>query len=157
MTERFEKFSFAISELYHYLHKITHNEMEEYGLKGPHAIYFFILSHNKDGLTCAEISEASFRDKADVSRAITLFEKKGLVTKKGGTNSSYRAKIVLTKEGYAAATKLRERAKIVTDAVGNGLTDENRSILYEGLEIIASNMRELCSDRITENTKTDSL
>jgi len=157
LTERFEKFSFAISELYHYLHKITHDEMEEYGLKGPHAIYFFVLSHNKEGLTCAEISEASFRDKADVSRAMTLFEKKGLVTKKGGTNSSYRAKIVLTKDGFTAATKLRERAKVVTDAVGNGLDDENRSILYEGLEIIASNMRGICSEKLTGNTKTDSL
>ena len=148
MTERFEKFSFAISELYHYLHKITHTEMEEYGLKGPHAIYFFVLARHKEGMTCSELSEASFRDKADVSRAMTLFEKKGLVKKEGGTQNSYRAKILLTEEGMEAAKKLHKRAKVVVGAVGAGLTEENRTILYDSLELLASNMREICKDKI---------
>ena len=38
MIERFERFSFAISEISRYWHKITATEMEKYGLKGaqPH-------------------------------------------------------------------------------------------------------------------------
>lgn len=149
MTDSFEKFSFAISELYHYLHKITREEMEEYGLSGPHAIYFFILSRHKNGLTSAKLAEASFRNKADVSRAITLLEKKGLVKKEGGTSNSYRAKILLTSEGELAAKKLRERAEIVAGEVGNGLTAEKRTALYDALEIIASNMREIFNDKIS--------
>ena len=148
MTDRFEKFSFAISELYHYLHKITRDEMEKYGLSGPHAIYFFVLSRYETGLTCRSISEASFRNKADVSRAMTLFEKKGLVKKEGGATNSYRAKITLTDKGKTAAKKLRERAAIVTEAVGNGLTEENRKVLYNSLELIALNMRQICNDKI---------
>ncbi len=144
MTERFERFSLAISELYYYLHKITRDEVKEYGLSGPHAIYLFILYRHKKGLTSAELSEATFKNKADVSRAVSLLEKKGLVTRKGGAKNSYRAKITLTDSGIAAAEKLRDRAKVVTDKISKDLTKENREILYTGLESIAKNMREIC-------------
>ena len=144
MTERFERFSLAISELYYYLHKITRDEMEEYGLSGPHAIYLFVLYRHKSGLTSAELSEATFKNKADVSRAVTLLEKKGLVTRKGGAKNSYRAKITLTACGVSAAEKLRDRARVVTGEISKDITDENRQILYKGLESIAKNMREIC-------------
>lgn len=144
IIERFEKFSLSIAELYHFLHKITRAEMEEYGLNGPHAIYFFILYRFPNGLTCSEISELSFRNKSDVSRAIATFEKKGLVFKKGGAQNSYRAKIALTALGIAAAERLRERAKVVVDVVSNGVSDENREILYDSLGKIADNMRNVC-------------
>ena len=147
MAERFEKFSLAISELYQYLHKITREEMEEYGLNGPHAIYFFILARHENGLTCSELSEASFRDKADVSRAMALFEKKGLVKKVAGKAGGYRAKIVLTEIGMDAARKLRERAIIVSDLVDKGMTDQRRDALYSTLALLALNMREICNDK----------
>ena len=76
-----------------------------------------------------------------------LFEKKGLIIKEGGTANSYRAKNILTEEGLAAAKKLRERAEIVTNCVSGTLSQERRKILYETLELIASNMREICSDK----------
>ena len=144
MVERFEKFSLSIAELYHFLHKITRVEMEEYGLGGPHAIYFFILYRYPDGITGAEISEYTFRNKSDVSRAIATLEKKGLVTKKGEKTNRYRAKIALTPLGIEAAEKLRERAKIVISAVSDGISDENRATLYESLYIISANMRKIC-------------
>ena len=150
MIDRFEKFSLSISELYYYLHKITRDEMEEYGLNGPHAIYFFILYRHKDGLTCAELSEKSFRNKSDVSRAMTLFEEKGLAVKKGGTKN-YRAKISLTEKGVLAAEKLRERAKVLTELISSGVSEKEREILYSSLDIIASNMSEICDSKELEN------
>ncbi len=144
MTERFEQFSLTISELYYFLHRITRDEMEKYGLSGPHAIYFFILSRHKKGITAAELSDISFKNKADVSRAITLFEKKGLVKRNNSTKNSYRAKITLTEEGALLSEKLRIRAKIVTEGVDKGLSDEKRAELYDALGIIASNMKKFC-------------
>jgi len=153
VADNFERFSLAISELYHYLHKITRDEMEEYGLGGPHAIYFFILLRHKEGMTSAELSEASFRNKADVSRAVAFLEKKGLVVKKDDAHNNYRAKITLTDKGIDAATKLRKRAKIVNELVSNGLTEEKRDILYEALGLISSNMKEVCNEKGSEHTK----
>lgn len=143
MIDRFEKFSFAISELHRYLNKITADEMERYGLKGPHAIYLFVLYRYDEGITESELSELCFKNKADVSRVIGSFEKKGLIVKKGGTKNNYRAQIMLTEDGIKAANALQERAHVLIDRVGSGITDENRNILYETLGLIASNMRDM--------------
>ena len=148
MADNFEKFSLALSEADHYLHKITRDEMEEYGLSGSHAIYFFILLRHSEGMTCAELSEAAFKNKADVSRTVTLFEKKGLLIKKGDTRNNYRAKIFLTPTGLNAAKKLRERAAVVADAVSFGLTEEKRKVFYEVLNLLSTNMKNVCNEKV---------
>ena len=43
MIARFEKFSYAISELSRCWHKIAADEMKQYDLKGPYAVYFTTL------------------------------------------------------------------------------------------------------------------
>jgi len=146
MIDRFEKFAFAISVLHNYLHKITRDEMQTHDLKGPHAIYFFVLYRHPEGITAADLSEECFRNKADVSRAMNIFEAKGLVTRSGGASGGYRAPIVLTERGRLAAEHLRERARVVIQQVGEGLTEENRAIFYESMDIIAGNMRTLCDE-----------
>ena len=143
MIDRFEKFTFAISELHNYLHKITRDEMADYDLKGPHAIYFFVLYRHPEGITAAELSEACFRNKADVSRAMTVFEEKGFVVR-GNLASGYRAPIALTEKGRHAAERLRARAEVVVNQVGASLTDEQRAVFYESMERIAANMRSIC-------------
>ncbi len=146
MVERFEQFSYAISELHRYLNKITRDELEQYGLKGPHAIYLFVLYRYKNGITGTELSEFCFKNKADVSRAMSVFEEKGLIIRKGGTKNSYRAQILLTESGKHVAEALHERAKVVIGEISAGLSDERRHILYDSLELIATNMRSMLSE-----------
>ena len=38
MIHRFERFSFAISEISHYWHKLTSDEMEKHGLKAEECV-----------------------------------------------------------------------------------------------------------------------
>lgn len=141
MVERFEQFSYAISELHRYLNKITRDELEKYGLKGPHAIYLFVLYRYENGITGTELSELCFKNKADVSRAMSVFEEKGLMMRKGGAKNSYRAQIMLTESGKRVAEALHERAKVVIGEISAGLSEEKRHILYDSLELIATNMR----------------
>ena len=141
MVERFEKFSYAISELHSYLNRITGDEMERYGLKGSSAIYLFVLSRYENGITGAELSDLCFKNKSDVSRAMSSFEEKGLITKKGGAKNSYRAQITLTEAGKRVADALHERAKVVIGRISAGLSDEKRHVLYDSLELIAANMK----------------
>lgn len=143
MENRFERFSFAISEISRYWHRLTSEEMEKYGLKGTHAVYLTTLFHNPDGLTAPQICEASGRDKADVSRMMSIMEKKGLVTKESVNRNLYRAVFKLTDAGREAAQFVRERASIAVEIAGRDLTDEKRAVFYESLETIAVNLREL--------------
>ncbi|MBQ7836648.1 MAG: MarR family transcriptional regulator [Clostridia bacterium] len=150
MLSRFERFSVSISELSRYLHKISADEMEKYGLKGPYAIYLLTMHRYSEGITATELSERCDRNKADVSRAVTAMEEKGLVYRKG---ASYRARLILTPEGEKAAHHVGERARLAVEMGGKGLTDREREIFYTAMETIADNLRAMSKDGMPEYTK----
>lgn len=148
MTDRFERFTFAISEIYHHWHKIAAGEMEKYGLKGPHAVYLVTLFNYKEGITAARLSELCGKDKSDVSRMISTMEKQGLVSKSGTNN--YRAVLTLTEKGLEAAEYVRQKAKKAVDIAGAGITDQHREILYSTLESIAGSLQKLSLEGLPE-------
>ncbi len=143
MVSRFEKFTYAISEINRYWHKIASEEMSKYGLKGPFAMYLTVLYRNHDGVTSVQLGELCDKNKADVSRAVAVLEEKGLVTRKTHNNSLYRAKIILTKEGVTAAEQVQKAAVRAVEKGGNGLSKEQRDIFYTVLENIASNLKQV--------------
>ena len=79
MVDRFEAFTYMISEVSQYWNKIAALEMKKYGLKGLYALYLVTLSRHSDGITAAELSEISNKDKAEISRAVSVLEKNNLV------------------------------------------------------------------------------
>ena len=72
--ERFERFSFAISEISRYWHKLTAEEMEKYGLKGTHSVYLLTMYRYPDGITATQLCELCSKDKSDVSRMMSIME-----------------------------------------------------------------------------------
>lgn len=143
MIERFERFSCAISDISRYWHKIAADEMEKHGLKGPHAIYLTTMYRYPGGITAVGICELCGKDKADVSRMMTIMEKKGLVTREGSNRSQYRAKLKLTEEGRAAAEQVSKRAALAVKIAGDGISNEDREVFYNTLELIATNLMEI--------------
>ena len=140
MIDRFEKFSVAISDLSRYWHKIAADEMEQYGLKGPYAVYFTTLYRYSEGITGAKLGELCSRDKADVSRAVALLAQKGLLKKEG---SHYRALLKLSPKGMELAEKINHKAAEAVSCGGRGLSEEKRENFYEALQVIAENLRAL--------------
>ncbi len=146
MIDRFERFSYAISEISRYWHKIAADEMEQHGLKGSHAVYLSTLQRYPDGITAARLCELCSKDKADVSRMIAIMEKNGLVIKEGTGKGLYRARLMLTDKGKAAADHVRERASKAVALAGAGISEEHRTILYDALESIAANLRTITEE-----------
>ena len=72
-------FSFEIFEITRCWHKLASEEMSKYGLKGPHATYLMALLKYENGITAPQICELCGKDKADVSRMMSIMGKKGLV------------------------------------------------------------------------------
>ena len=150
MVDRFQRFSFAISEISNYWHKLASEEMAKYGLKGPHSVYLLTIYRYPEGVTAPQIGELCGRDKSDVSRMMSIMEKKGLVTKEGTHPNLYRGVFRLTEEGRRAAEHVRQRASLAVELAGKDLTDKNRDIFYEALESIASNLKELSKEGLPE-------
>ena len=130
MLDRFERFSFAISEISRCWRKLASEEMLKYGLKSPHATYLTTMYKYPNGLA--------------------ILEEKGLVEKQSVDGSMYRGILVLTDEGKAAAEHVYKRASLAVDMAGKDLTDETRAIFYKALESIVSNLRELSRKGIPE-------
>ncbi len=143
MVDRFERFSIAISDISRYWHKLAADVMEKQGLKGPYAVYFTTLFRQESGLTAAKLAELCSRDKSDVSRAMSLLEKKGLVEKSNVGSNNYRAPLKLTEQGKKIAALINQKAMAAVENGGKGLSDQDREIFYNALELICANLQKL--------------
>ncbi len=148
MVERFEQFSFAVSAICRYIQKIEREEMERYGYRGAYAQYLVTLNRYPEGLTAAELCEACDRDKAAISRISGEMEEKGLIFRELRANSLYRAKLKLTDEGKKAASFVCERASVAVSATGGEISDDDRKILYNSLELIMKKLQIISKEGI---------
>ncbi|MDO5545726.1 MAG: MarR family transcriptional regulator [Eubacteriales bacterium] len=146
MLDRFEKFSLAIAEINRCWHKIAGEELSKYALKASHVTYLLTLYRNPEGLTAPKLAELCDRDKADVSRMLSILETKGLVTKDGVGGNRYRGCLRLTPEGQAVAEELSRRAELAVEQAGAGLTERERMIFYAALDTITKNLRRICQE-----------
>ena len=150
MIERFERFSVAISEISRHWHKLTTDEMEKHGLKGPHAVYLMTLAKHPEGLTAPQLCQVCAKDKADVSRMMSIMEEKGLVKKEGIYQNLYKGVFILTEKGVNAAKQVGKRATLAVELAGKDMDDESRAIFYDGLESIAKNLCILSKEGIPD-------
>ncbi len=150
MLDRFARFSLAIFEIDRCWHKLAAEEMANYGLNSPHAVYLNTLYQYDEGITAARLSELCCKNKADVSRMISILEKKGLVERQATGGSMYRARLRLTEEGRRAAQHVRKRAALGVELAGAGLSQEDRENFYNVLERITANLQTLCQDGLPE-------
>lgn len=146
MVDRFERFSRGVSELSKYWHKIAADEMEKYGLKGIHSVYLITMDKYPDGLTASDLCKLCGRDKADVSRMMSIMEKNGLVSKEGVSGGAYKGAFRLTDEGKKAADFVRERACLAVCHAGINVSDEKREIFYEVLDSFSENLKKLSEE-----------
>ena len=86
------------------------------------------------------------KDKADVSRMMSIMEKKGLVVKESVGKNMYRGLLKLTEKGRQAAETVRARVSLAVDLAGKGLSNEDRENFYKSLELISNNLRTLSEE-----------
>lgn len=146
MLGRFETFTFAISEISQCWNKIASEEMKAYNLKGAYAIYLVALYRNSEGITAAKLCEMCNKDKAEISRAVSLMEERELIKREKVGANGYRAKIMLSDKGMKAAKQVKERVAVAVNEGGRGLTDDERNIFYHALEIIAANLKTITKE-----------
>lgn len=153
MLDRFERFSFSIFEITRHWHKITSDEMEKYGLKGTHCVYLLAMHQHPEGITATQLGEICGRDKADVSRMVSIMEQKGLVIREAVAKNLYRGLLKLTEEGMAAADFVCQRVKVAVELASKGLDDMRRNLFYDALDLISGNLRQISEDGLPETAE----
>ncbi len=132
--------------------RIATEEMKQYGLRGAYALYLMIIGSSEEPITAARLAELCRRDKADISRAVSTFQKKGILEPHG--QARYRASLVLTEEGKALTEQISGRAAEVLQQAGQGISAEMRDNMYQCLDIVARNMQKISengSERKADN------
>ena len=150
MLDRFSRFSLAIAEIDRCWHKLAAEEMAKYDLNSAHAVYLNTLSRFEEGITAAKLGELCCKNKGDVSRMVSILEKKGLVRKEAVGGNLYRARLVLTEEGKLAAAHVNNRAAVAVELAGAGLTDGDREVFYRCLEQITANLQTLSKEGLPQ-------
>ena len=150
MLNRFARFSLAIAEIDRCWHKLASEEMAKYELNSPHAVYLTTLYNFTEGITAARLGELCCKNKADVSRMVTILEKKGLVRKVAVSGNLCRAKLVLTEEGRKAAEHVQSRAALAVELADSGMTDADRETFYHCLEQITTYLQTLSKEGLPQ-------
>ena len=150
MEKRFETFTLLITSLSRSIRRIKTETMAEYHLKSPHVSCLYYL-YKRPGMTAAELCEVCEEDKAAVSRSILFLEQQNYLPReipaeREGRQMAkhYRAPLALTEEGSRIAGEIAEKVDRVLEAVSQGVSEEDRTIMYAALEQINRNLRALC-------------
>lgn len=151
VIDRFEQFTAAVFAINRCVQKIERIEMGKFGLKGPHAQCLLAMSHYPDGITVTQLRDICDKDKAAISRTVADLERAGMVERLCHNGNRYRAMLMLTVQGRAAAEQVTKRAGFAVEKAGNGLTGQQRDTMYAALEQIAENLQMICADGLEED------
>ena len=150
MSGRFETFTLLINRISRSIRRIKTEEMSAYNLKSPHVSCLYYLYCNKT-LTAKELIELCDEDKSAISRSLEYLEKKSYIKYVHKDNQRYKSQIVLTEEGNKIGKYIVEKINNILSEVGEGLTEEERSICYRSLDVICSDLQQIC-DKYEERT-----
>ena len=150
MLRRFELFCNSTFSIYRSILKIERIEMEKFGLKGPHAQCLLAMFRYPEGITAAQLCALCDKDKAAISRTVAELEHAEMLTRHCNGKNRYRAQLMLTEKGFDAANRVAERAKFAVEQAGSGLTDEERTVFYHAMGLIAENLQNLSDEGLDE-------
>lgn len=139
MQERFETFTVLINRISRNIRKIKNQEMAEYNLRSAHVSCLYFLYTNK-GATATDLCDLCEEDKATISRALDYLEVNGFLTCASQNVKRYKSPLILTDAGNEVGKKIADKINSVLEAIGGGLTEEERVAFYRSLSIISDSL-----------------
>ena len=149
MEERFKTFTVLISKISRNIRKIKTEEMADFNLKSHHVSCLYYLYKN-GSLTAKELCDICEEDKAAISRSILYLEREGYIFCNSDSVKRYKSPLFLTEKGIEAGKNVALKVDGIIDKAGAGLSEEERVIFYKCLNLIDSNLQDIC-DNYLEN------
>lgn len=145
MDERYQLLTVHIAKMSRYIKRIKSEEMADVdpSLKGPHVSCLYYIYKSNGTMTAKEITDVCEEDKAAISRSLDALEKDGYIICESKTEKRYKSPLSLTEKGKKVGVKIVEKIDKIVEMAGMGLTEENRKIFYESLDLISNNLKNL--------------
>ena len=145
MEERFQAFTVLVSNLNRCIYKIKTEEIAEYNLKSSHVSCIYYI-YRYGSLTPKELCDLCGEDKANISRALKYLEENQYLIINNDLNKKYQRPIVLTENGVKIGKHLSEKINEILSIASEGLSEEKRNIMYEGLSLINNRLNKICDE-----------
>ena len=146
MQERFEIFTVLINRISRNIRKIKNQEMAEYNLRSAQVSCLYYLYMHK-GATATDLCERCEEDKATISRALDYLENNGFIICKSKNAKRYKSPLILTDKGNQVGEKIADKIRCVLDAIGGGLTEEERVAFYRSLSIVSDSLETVSKNK----------
>lgn len=146
MTDRFHSFTVLIGSISRSIRRLKTDEVKEYNLSSSHVSCIYYL-YKCEGLTSKELTNICEEDKALISRSLDYLERNGFITCNSVAKKRYKNALYLTSKGNEVGKALVERIDHILDLASEGLSEENRLILYQSLELINDNLSRLAEKK----------
>ena len=143
MEERFKTFTVLIASISRTIRRIKTEEMAELDLKSVHVSCLYYL-YKANSLTAKELCDVCEEDKANVSRSIKFLEASGYIHAEPANKKRYQTPLVLTEKGRATGRIVAEKIDRVLMAASEGLSENDREIMYRSLALINENLQRIC-------------
>lgn len=147
MEDRFKKFTVLVNRIVRNIHKIKTEEMSRLGLKSTHVSCIYYLYGSDEGRTARELCDICDEDKAAISRAIEFLEKEGYISCFSKSEKRYRSPLVLTEKGNKLGEFISKKVEKLLELSSEGLSEKNRKIFYESLDLISNNLQKICDNQ----------
>ena len=152
MKDRFEEFTVLVSNLNRCIYRLKTEEMAKYNLKSSHVSCLYYIFKN-GSLTAKELCDLCGEDKANISRTLKYLEDNGYLVIDTKTDKKYQRPIELTYNGYKVGKFINEKVNKILQYASEGLTEEKRNNMYEGLNLINDRLNMLCDEYDINNIK----
>ena len=143
MIEKFSTFTYLILCLNRAIRKIKAKEMAEYNFKSSHVTCLYYI-YKVNGITAKELCDLCGEDKASVSRSLDFLESEGYIINNSVDNKKYKTPILLTPKGRVISKLMCDKIDVALVKAGEGVTDDDREIMYRSLKIINDNLNKIC-------------
>lgn len=145
-NDHLEQFTLTLADILKSIKKLKDQRMSAYGLRSSHVMVIYILGRTPDGLTPAELSDASSVDKALISRIIAELTEKGFVTTAPSGGRRYKARLRLTDEGRNVASYIADAVSIIQQKVSGNISEDDLEVFYRTLFTLQTNFRQLAEE-----------
>lgn len=144
MEQRYEAFTIQIAKMSRIIRKIKTEEMQEFNLKSPHVSCLYYLYKSGEGLTAKELCDVCDEDKAAISRSIDYLENSGYILCDSKKEKRYKSPLSLTDKGKQIGEIIANKIDRIVSSASEGLSEQNRKIMYESLSLIENNLQKIC-------------
>ena len=150
MEERFRTFTVLITKISRDIRKIKTGEMLKFGLSNTHVSCLYYLYKEKT-LSAKELMDICLEDKASLSRAIAYLEENGYLECDSHLKKRYNSAFKLTAKGLEIAEQIALKIDSVLVFASDGLSEDKRTNMYDGLMLISNNLDKYCDKYEGEN------